>query len=297
MSIIEIKDITKNYGNNKGVFDLSFNVDEGEVFGFLGPNGAGKTTTIRQLLGFLNSDKGSCSIFGLDCRAKQDLIQKRVGYLPGEIAFLDEMTGKAYLEFIANLRGMTDLTKMNKLIEMFEFDPTGRLKRMSKGMKQKIGIVSAFMHNPDVLILDEPTSGLDPLMQSRFVELIKDEQSQGKTILMSSHSFDEVEKTCNRVGIIKQGKLVSVEEIHALKSAQAKTYIIEFATEQEAIDFKKHDFKIVEQNENIVKVALKGEMSSLLRCASDYSVKSFETKTQTLEELFMHFYGGVNNDK
>ncbi len=297
MSIIEIKDITKDYGNNKGVFDLSFNVDEGEVFGFLGPNGAGKTTTIRQLLGFLNSDKGSCSIFGLDCRTKQEIIQKRVGYLPGEIAFLDEMSGKAYLEFIAKLRGITDLTKMNKLIEMFEFDPTGRLRRMSKGMKQKIGIVAAFMHNPDVLILDEPTSGLDPLMQNRFVELIKDEQSQGKTILMSSHSFDEVEKTCNRVGIIKQGRLVSVEEIHALKSAQAKTYIIEFATEKEAIDFKKHDFKVVEQNENIVKVALKGEMSPLLRCASEYSVKSFETKTQTLEELFMHFYGGVSNDK
>ena len=297
MSVIQINNLTKDYWNNKGVFDLSFSIPKGEVFGFLGPNGAGKTTTIRHLLGFLNSDKGECFINDINCREKQAEIQKELGYLPGEIAFMDEMTGINYLKFIARLRGMSDFTKMNELIEFFELDPSGRLKKMSKGMKQKIGIVSAFMHNPKVLILDEPTSGLDPLMQSKFVDLIKKEKEEGKTILMSSHSFEEVERTCDRVGIIKQGKLVAVEEIETLKSSQRKTYIIKFEDLQQVESFINEDFEIVSKINNSVTVSIIGAVSPLIKSLAKYDVVSIDVKLQTLEDLFMHFYGGDNNDK
>ncbi|WP_235601380.1 ABC transporter ATP-binding protein [Tissierella sp. P1] len=204
MSVITVSNLTKDYGKNRGIFDLSFEIHKGEVFGYLGPNGAGKTTTIRHLLGFLNADKGECHIGQLNCRTDAEQIQRDLGYLPGEIAFFDDMSGIGYLKFIANMRGMKNFEKMNELISYFELDPSGRIKKMSKGMKQKIGIVSAFMHDPSTLILDEPTSGLDPLMQNKFIELILNEKSKGKTILMSSHSFEEVERTCDRIGIIKK---------------------------------------------------------------------------------------------
>lgn len=297
MSVITIKNLTKDYGNQKGVFDLSFEIQKGEVFGFLGPNGAGKTTTIRHLLGFLNADKGECFINDKSCRENQAEIQKELGYLPGEIAFIDELTGINYLKFIAELRGMKDFTKMNELIEFFELDPKGRLKKMSKGMKQKIGIVSAFMHNPQVLILDEPTSGLDPLMQNKFIELIIKEKSEGKTIIMSSHSFEEVERTCDRVGIIRQGKLVTVEEIATLKSSQRKTYIINFKTSEQVESFKNDGFEITEIKGKRVTVSIKGELSPLIKVLAKYDIASMDVKQQNLEEVFMHFYGGDKNDK
>lgn len=297
MAVIEIDNITKDYGNNKGVFDLSFCVNKGEVFGFLGPNGAGKTTTIRQLMGFLNSDKGKCTILGKKCRTDVEEIHKELGYLPGEIAFFDEMSGMEYLKFIAELYGMKDFSRMNELIEMFELDPSGRIKKMSKGMKQKIGIVAAFMHNPDVLILDEPTSGLDPLMQSKFVDLVSAEKAKGKTILMSSHSFDEVEKTCDRVGIIKDGRLVSVEQIHALKSAKKHLYTVTFASDMEAQRFAQSGADVSDINGATLTVIARGKLSELFGKLSQYDITSFEAKTQSLEELFMHFYGGARNDK
>lgn len=297
MAVIEIDNITKDYGNNKGVFDLSFCVNKGEVFGFLGPNGAGKTTTIRQLMGFLNSDKGKCTISGKNCRTELVAIHKTLGYLPGEIAFFDEMTGNEYLKFIADLYSMTDFKRMNELIKAFELDPSGRIKKMSKGMKQKVGIVSAFMHSPDVLILDEPTSGLDPLMQSKFVELIEEEKSKGKTILMSSHSFDEVEKTCDRVGIIKDGRLVAVDEISILRGAKKNLFVVTFATPDEAQKFSKSGAEIASADGAKVTVNLEGKLSALFKKLSEFDVTGFEAKTQSLEELFMHFYGGDRNDK
>ncbi len=297
MSVLKINNLTKDYGNSKGVFNLSFEIQKGEVFGFLGPNGAGKTTTIRHLLGFLNADKGECSINGLNCRTKSSEIQKELGYLPGEIAFFDEMTGTQFLKFIAEMRGMKDFTKMNKLIEKFELDPKGRLKKMSKGMKQKIGLVCAFMHNPSVLILDEPTSGLDPLMQSRFVELINEEKEEGKTILMSSHSFEEVEKTCDRVGIIKSGKLVAVEQISALKNSRRKTYIITLENEAEANAFAKEGINIKNVSKNSVTTIIQGDITPLITAMSRHKVAGIDVETQSLEEIFMHFYGGENNGK
>lgn len=177
-SVIELQRVTKDYGNGKGVFDLSFSVSKGEAFGYLGPNGAGKTTTIRQLMGFIRPDKGSCHMLGQDCFLQAQKIQKRTGYLAGELAFPEDMTGLEFLKFMAELKGMKDQKRMKDLMERFELKPQGKMRKMSKGMKQKVGIINAFMHRPEVVILDEPTSGLDPLMQNVFVELILEEKEK-----------------------------------------------------------------------------------------------------------------------
>ncbi|MEG2018058.1 MAG: ABC transporter ATP-binding protein, partial [Clostridium sp.] len=227
-NIIEVKNVTKDYGQGKGIFDVNIQVKKGEVFGFLGPNGAGKTTTIRNLLGFITPTKGQCFVSGMDCYKEAAKIQENLGYLPGEITFLDDLSGKQMLDFIAAMKGIKDKTRMKELMEIFELDPRGKIKKMSKGMKQKIGIICAFMGNPDIIILDEPTSGLDPLMQNRFVDLVLEEKKKGKTIFMSSHIFEEVERTCDRTAIIKGGRIVAIEDMESLKAKKRKSYILEF---------------------------------------------------------------------
>lgn len=305
MNVIEIKHLTKDYGNEKGVFSLDLAVKKGEVFGFLGPNGAGKTTTIRHLMGFINPDKGSCSINGLNCSKDRDIIQKNLGYLPGEIAFMDDMTGINFIKFIAEMKGIKDFSRAQELIDMFSLDPSGKIKKMSKGMKQKIGIICAFMNNPDIIILDEPTSGLDPLMQNKFLELILSEKEKGKTIFMSSHIFDEIERTCDRTAIIKNGKLVAVEDMKTLSNSKHKSYVITFLSEEMAKNFIKEGFKMKEHTKNQVTVSIKGKVMPLIHALSKYEITSLDIKTQSLEELFMHYYdkdslkhydGGEKND-
>lgn len=296
MKVIEIKNITKDYGQGKGIFNVSFSVERGEVLGFLGPNGAGKTTTIRHLMGFSKANKGSCNINGLDCFEKSAEIQKNLGYLPGEIAFLDDMTGIKFIKFVAEMKGIKNLTRAKELIERFELNPNSKIKKMSKGMKQKIGIVCAFMQEPDILILDEPTSGLDPLMQNEFIKLILEEKERGTTILMSSHSFEEIERTCDRAAIIKDGKIVSVENISTLKESKQKIYNITFENEEVVRDFLKEGFKIKDIDKNNVTVLVKGDIMPLIKSLGKYKVVSLESKAQSLEDLFMHFYGGANND-
>lgn len=207
MNAVQISHITKDYGNSRGIFDVSLSVKKGEVYGFLGPNGAGKTTTIRHLLGFLKPEKGECRINGMDCFSQASLIQKNLGYLAGEIAFPEDFTGRGLLNFLADMKGIRDRSRIKELIDRLELDPSGKVRKMSKGMKQKLGIINAFMGNPEIVILDEPTSGLDPLMQNRFIDLILEEKKKGTTIFMSSHLFEEVERTCERTAIIRRGRL------------------------------------------------------------------------------------------
>lgn len=295
MNVIEIKQLTKDYGNNRGVFDLDISVKKGEIFGFLGPNGAGKTTTIRHLMGFIHPDKGECYINGLDCITKSYIIQKSLGYLPGEIAFMNDMSGFQFIKFIAEMKGIKDLSLSENLIDMFKLDPSGKIKKMSKGMKQKIGIVCAFMNNPDILILDEPTSGLDPLMQNKFLELILSEKAKGKTILMSSHNFEEIERTCDRTAIIKEGHLVDVEDMKILSQSKIKSYIVTFSTKEMALEFAKEGFEVKESKGNMVTVSIKGNIMPLISSLNKYEVNNLDVKTQTLEELFMHYYGGKKN--
>lgn len=291
-NVIEIRQLTKDYGNNRGIFDVSLSVKKGEVFGFLGPNGAGKSTTIRHLMGFIQADQGSCQINGLDCLRDHARIQQALGYLPGEIAFMDDMTGLEFIKFMAKMKGMTDLTKAYELMERFELNPQGKIKKMSKGMKQKIGIICAFMHDPELLILDEPSSGLDPLMQNSFIELVLEEKQRGKTIFMSSHIFEEIERTCDRTAMIKDGRLISIEELQTLKASKHKTYQITFATQELVEQFMDEGFECKQVESNVIKVVPRNNLNYLLATLSRYDIIDLDITKPTLEELFLHFYGG-----
>ena len=291
-NVIEIRQLTKDYGNNRGIFDVSLSVKKGEVFGFLGPNGAGKSTTIRHLMGFIQADQGSCQINGLDCLRDHARIQQALGYLPGEIAFMDDMTGLEFIKFMAKMKGMTDLTKAYELMERFELNPQGKIKKMSKGMKQKIGIICAFMHDPELLILDEPSSGLDPLMQNRFIELVLEEKQRGKTIFMSSHIFEEIERTCDRTAMSKDGRLISIEELQTLKASKHKTYQITFATQELVEQFMDEGFECKQVESNVIKVVPRNKLNYLLATLSRYDIIDLDITKPTLEELFLHFYGG-----
>jgi ABC-2 type transport system ATP-binding protein len=293
--MIEIHNLTKDFGRNKGVFDISFTIKEGEVFGFLGPNGAGKTTTIRHLMGFLNADTGNCTINGIDCRKQTAEIMKNVGYLPGEPALFDSMTGLEFFNFIARLRHKTDMSLCRKLIERFELDAVTKIRKMSKGMKQKVAIVTAFMSNPEILILDEPTSGLDPLMRVEFDKMITEQKKMGKTILMSSHNFEEVERNCDTIGIIRMGKMVCIEDIHTLLSKKKKNYTLVFATENEALRFvAATKFETKTPVFSSVEVLQIENFNSLIQELQSFNVIDVQSEIYTLENLFMQYYGGNN---
>ncbi|WP_157143557.1 ABC transporter ATP-binding protein [Brachyspira pilosicoli] len=291
MSVIKVDNISKDYGSKRGVFNLSFEVNRGEIFGMLGPNGAGKTTTIRQLMGFIKSDKGSAKILDMDCFLNRENIQLKLGYLPGEIAFMDEMKGSDFIRFIAEMKSIKSKKRINELTDLFELDANRKIKNMSKGTKQKIAIVCAFMNEPEVVILDEPTSGLDPLMQKKFIDLILEEKKKGTTIFMSSHIFEEVEKTCDRTAILKDGKLIAIENMEELKSKKNKNFEVVFKTNEEALYFKnKISFKS-ELNNNIVKLSIiNNEINNFIKELSNYDILDINSSTQTLEELFLHFY-------
>ncbi|MCI6190211.1 MAG: ABC transporter ATP-binding protein [Clostridium sp.] len=291
MDIIKINNLTKDYGNKKGIFNVNISIKKGEVFGFLGPNGAGKTTTIRNLMGFIRPDSGTCSILGMDCFKESEKIKEKLGYLAGEIAFFDDLTGIKLLNFLADMKGIKDKRKMNELIERFELDPRGKVKKMSKGMKQKIGIISAFMSNAEVFILDEPTSGLDPLMQNRFVDLVLEEKKKGKTILMSSHIFEEIEKTCDRTAIIRNGKIVAIEDMDSLSKKRNKTYIISLSDKNEVEKIKKDNFNIKNIDGLNVSISVKNDISEFLKNVSKYKISDMNIKTESLEEIFLHYYG------
>jgi len=291
--MIEVKNLTMIYPSGKGIFDVSFSIGKGEILGYIGPNGAGKTTTIRALLGFMRQNSGTCTINGLDCINDAPLIQKTLGYIPGETAFFDDMTGTEFLNFMHKMRGTKDRTKQNELLTLFELDPKGKIKRFSKGMKQKLGIITAFMHDPDILILDEPSSGLDPLMQNRFVNLILNEKALGKTILLSSHIFEEVEKTCDNVIIIKEGRIVNYSDVKTLKKTQRKGFLIRPEDVEHALRiFIQAGFEARIENKDFIEVFITGDqVDRFIKTAAKLTLFNLDEKTQSLEDIFMQYYG------
>lgn len=308
MPVIQVDHLTKDYGYNRGVFDVSLEVHQGEVYGFLGPNGAGKTTTIRHIMGFSRPQSGSTFVNRLDSWKHASEIQTILGYLPGEIALPENLTGDQFIEMMAKLRRVKDMSYTNKLIDKFELEPSNNLKRMSLGMKRKLAIVVAFMHDPDVLVLDEPTSGLDPLMQKVFIDFIHEEKKRGKTILLSSHIFSEIEATCDKISIIKDGKIVSTFIADELRNPEEKTYKLEFITNEAFQKFYKevsisHSFQIVKVDEIKRQVTLtvhNSQTNQLIELISKYQIKFFSEVKFTLEEYFMKFYDrdyrSVTND-
>lgn len=296
MARIEVINFTKDYGFGRGVFDISFAIEEGEVYGFLGPNGAGKSTTIRHLMGFSKPDKGQTRILGLDSFEHYDKFMDKVGYLPGEIAFPEGLNGYEFLDMMKKLKKVKDQKRIDNLCRLFEFDPSGYIKRMGLGDKRKLAVVTAFMNDPEILILDEPTSGLDLGMQQVFIEFIKQEKKRGKTILLSSHIFSEVDATCDRIAIIKDGKIVSEFVANDLKHSNNKNYLIEFETKQDLNDFcsqnkDNKDFKIINnQNNHIVINIDDHNINSLIEVLSKSKIKGFSHLKVTLEDYFMKYY-------
>ncbi len=294
MSIIEVKQLTKDYGHGRGIFNVSFEVKEGEVFGFLGPNGAGKTTTIRHLMGFIKAQDGELYINGKNTWKSAALIKQDVGYLPGELAFPKGMTGDGFIKFMAEERQITDMTRTEELKEIFELDTSESIKEMSLGTKRKLAVVTAFMHNPKILILDEPTSGLDPVMQERFIQFILKEKEEGKTILLSSHIFSEVDATCDRIAIIKAGVVVSTIESAQLKQNTNKSFKIEFAAFEDYQKFMENTEFIIpieRPEQNQVKLNLTDEkMQKLFTELSEVKVNFISEIKFTLEDYFMDFY-------
>ncbi|WP_164670985.1 ABC transporter ATP-binding protein [Virgibacillus doumboii] len=287
---ITIDGLTKRFPNGKGIFDITFSVNEGEVFGFLGPNGAGKSTTIRHLMGFMKPTSGHSEINKFDCWKDSSTIQKSVGYLPGEIAFLEGMSGHEFLKFLSGMRSMKSTKRQGELIDLLQFDVNTPIRKMSKGMKQKLGIVAAFMHDPEVLILDEPTSGLDPLMQNTFIELINDEKEKGKTILMSSHSFAEINRTSDRVGIIKDGRIVAIEKVQRLQSIQRKIFNVTVKAEEDIDAIKQSPLDVVAVEQNNIQIAVQGDFEQFVQELSNCGIISIDVHHQNLEDIFMHFY-------
>lgn len=289
--MIEVNKCSMLYSSKKGITDVSFQVKAGEVFGYLGPNGAGKTTTIRCLLGFMKAQEGKIIINGLDSWSDAAKIQEMVGYIPGEMSLFDEMTGTEFLHFLLQMRNVKDKTRLNELLKIFDLDPRGKIRKMSKGMKQKVGLIAAFMHDPQIYILDEPSSGLDPLMQQVFVNLIKEERKHGKTILMSSHSFEEVDKTCDRIAMIRDGKIVLVEDIEVVKQHRRKIFSVSVENALEITKMKQLGISVVFENDHYAEVEVLGDFKPFFELLKQIQVLDLDVKTQRLEDVFMKFYG------
>lgn len=301
MDIIEVKDLTKDYGFSRGVFDVSFSVKKGEVFGFLGPNGAGKSTTIRHLMGFSKPDSGTTKIFQKDTFSKYYEILKSVGYIPGEIALPNGLNGYEFIKMMQDMQGVHNDKLLGELLNLFQLSDVNlkmETKKMSLGVKRKLAIIVALMSDPDVLILDEPTSGLDPVMQQTFIDYILKEKERGKTILLSSHIFSEVDATCDRIAIIKDGRIVSNFIANDLKHAKNKTYNLIFQNGEDYEKFLKQAKKtkilnVVSTNEKELSVLITthdDNINEVISLLSDFELKEFNNIKESLEEYFMKFY-------
>ncbi len=305
MNIIEVDNLTQDYGHGRGVFDVSFAVREGEVFGFLGPNGAGKSTTIRHIMGFSRPQKGETRVFNLESFHNYYKILSNVGYLPGEIALPEGLTGWEFIKMMGDLRKTKDKERLIYLLKKFDLNPAVSTKSMSLGEKRKLAIVTAFMDDPEVLVLDEPTSGLDPVMQQVFIDFIKEEKKRGKTILLSSHMFNEVEATCDRIAIIKDGRIVTIFNANFIKHNENKVYDIRFDKLEDLENFVKTFPRAKFKEDLVVKLGVKDvfkdklsvhvavndkQVNDFIDLIIGYKIKSFTELKLTLEDYFMTFY-------
>ena len=299
MSVIEVDNLTKDYGFGRGVFDVSFKIEKGEVFGFLGPNGAGKSTTIRHLMGFSKPQSGSTKIFGLETFNNYDKILGNVGYIPGEIALPQGLTGYDFIDMMQKMYKKKNDEMLNKMLKLFKLEDNVlkmETKRMSLGVKRKLAIVTAFMSDPDVLILDEPTSGLDPVMQEVFINFIKEEKERGKTILLSSHIFSEVDATCDRICIIKDGKIVSSFVANDLKHATLKHFKISFNDNNSYNSFIYNlpsFVNLINKSDETLTINTTCEdkfINDYIDYISKYNIKEFNNIKETLQDFFMKFY-------
>ena len=291
-SVIEIEHFTKSYGSIQAVKDVSLQVEQGEVFGFLGPNGAGKTTTIRCMLDVIRPTSGTLRVLGLDAQRDRQALHQRIGYLPGDVRLPGEMTGRQIIDYFSQIQGLQPVL-LKDLVTRFDVELKRPLKGYSKGMRQKIGIVLAFMCDPDLLILDEPTSGLDPLLQKTFNEFLLEEQARGKTIFMSSHIMSDVEKVCQRIAVIRRGELVTVERVETLREKAGQRVTVEFAdsattTVEELARIT--GVSNVAISKGVYHMNISGKMDALIKALSHHEVLRLQVEEAPLEEVFLKFY-------
>jgi len=290
MNVIEIKNLTKTYGKARGITDISFNVEEGEIFGFIGPNGAGKSTTIRTLLSLIYPTSGSATIFGKDCIQFAPEIKKEIGYLPSEVFYYDNMKVKDLLKYSASFYKKDCRKRIKELAEIMDLDLNKKIDDLSLGNKKKVGIVQGLLHEPKLIILDEPTSGLDPLMQQKFFELLEEENKKGATILFSSHILSEVQRLCNRVAIIKEGKIVTVEKISTLQENNYKKFKIETKAQLDENYFNISGVNNLVVNDHVTSFIFKGNINAVMKRIAEIEIANLWIEEPDLEEIFMHYY-------
>jgi ABC-2 type transport system ATP-binding protein len=290
MNVIEIKNLTKTYGKARGISNISFNVEEGEIFGFIGPNGAGKSTTIRTLLSLIYPTSGSATIFGKDCIQFAPEIKKEIGYLPSEVFYYDNMKVKDLLKYSASFYKKDCSKRIKELADIMDLDVNKKIEDLSLGNKKKVGIVQGLLHEPKLIILDEPTSGLDPLMQQKFFELLEVENKKGATILFSSHILSEVQRLCNRVAIIKEGEIVTVEKISTLQENNYKKFKIEAKAPLSQEYFNLNGVNNLEVQGNTTSFIFKGNINDIMKKIAEIDINNLWIEEPDLEEIFMHYY-------
>lgn len=290
MNIIEINNLTKYYGKARGIIDVSFNVEEGEIFGFIGPNGAGKSTTIRTLLSLIYPTSGSAKIFGKDCVEYGDEIKKEIGYLPSEVFYYDNMKVIDLLKYSASFYKKDCSKRIKELSEIMELDLSKKINDLSFGNKKKVGIVQGLLHEPKLIILDEPTSGLDPLMQQKFFDLILEENKKGATVLFSSHILNEVQKLCHRVAIIKEGRIIKVENINTLNENNYKKFKVEMVSHVDKEYFNISGVNDLTIKNNIVSFLFRGDINDMVEKLHGIKIANLWIEEPSLEEIFMHYY-------
>ncbi|MFH1559855.1 MAG: ABC transporter ATP-binding protein [Chloroflexota bacterium] len=290
-SVIHTEGLTKFYGKHRGIVDLNLEVRAGEVVGYLGPNGSGKTTTIRLLLDFIRPTKGRAELFGMDARVHGVEIRRRVGYLPGDLATYEKLNGWELLTYFSNLRGGVDWKYTEDLAERLELDLSRPIRTLSKGNKQKMGLVQAFMHKPELLLLDEPTSGLDPLMQQEFYRMAREAIAEGRTVFLSSHLLAEVERIADRVGIIREGRLVLEEAVATLKAKALRQLEMHFADPVPAEAFRGlPGVRDVRTEDSVVHCTIEGSVDALIKVAAQFEVVNIASHEPDLEEIFLAYY-------
>jgi len=291
-AVIRTEKLTKSYGSHRGIIEVDLSVEQGEVFGFLGPNGAGKTTTIRVLLDLIRPTSGKAYVFGIESSADPVAIHRRIGYLPGEFALYDRLTGAQTLEYFGNLRGGVDRAYQASLIERLDLDPSRRFREYSKGNKQKVGLVIALQHRPELLMLDEPTAGLDPLIQQSFFQVLRELVAVGSTAFLSSHILSEVEKSCGRVAIIREGRLVKVDTVDALRDLAHHQVELRFAGPVPATEFQAlPGVSEVEVDDHVLRMRVSGAITPVVQAAARYELLDFVSREPSLEETFLAEYG------
>lgn len=294
MNVIELNNLTKTYGSARGIANISFNVEEGEVFGFIGPNGAGKSTTIRTLLSLIYPTSGSATIFGKDSIKFAPEIKKEIGYLPSEVFYYDNMKVCDLLKYSASFYKKDCSKRIKELAEILDLDLNKKIDDLSFGNKKKVGIVQGLLHDPKLIILDEPTSGLDPLMQQKFFDLLKEENKKGKTILFSSHILSEVQKMCDRVAIIKEGRLIKLEKISTLKENNHKKFKLETKSPIQKDIFAITGVSNLEIKGNHVSFLFRGNVNLIMRKMAEVELANILVEEPDLEEIFMHYYEKEN---